>query len=89
MGLIYTIKNYFKQLKCDSKKYDEIFSSTIEFNVESEAGEKKTMKFGDGIIEFFGIFAPKEIALFCLESSVFREYMDEKIYDFLSNFQDK
>lgn len=41
------------------------------------------MKFGEALIELFKRFAPKEVAQLALESSVFGDYMDEKIHSFL------
>lgn len=38
------------------------------------------------MIELFKRFSPKEIAKISLESTVFREYMDEKIYEFMINY---
>ncbi len=57
-GLCYALKNYFKHLKCDPSKYDEIFSSTIDLVVDEKP---KKLKFGEALIELFGIHAPKEI----------------------------
>lgn len=47
------------------------------------------MKFGEALIELFKRFSPKEVAQLTLESTVFREYMDEKIYEFLSERPEK
>lgn len=44
------------------------------------------MKFGEALIELFKRFLPKEVARISLESTVFREYMDEKIYEFMINY---
>lgn len=73
-------------LTCDNQKFDEIFSSTINFPSETE-NEFRPLKFGEALIELFRRFAPKEIARIALETTVFREYMDEKIYEFLINFE--
>lgn len=100
-GMIYTIKTFFKNLNCDSTKYDEIFSSAINMvqfeaveGSEEIAGQQqnistKSVKFGDALIQLFGLYAPKEISLLALESQVFREYMDEKIHELLCDFQEK
>ncbi|CAO1442962.1 unnamed protein product [Diamesa serratosioi] len=86
VGLIENLKSCFSNLTIigDSRKFDNIFASTIQFpDIE------KPLKFGDALIELFKKFAPKEVALLALESTIFREYMDERIFEFLSNFPDK
>lgn len=89
VGLIEVIKIGFHQLtsKCDSRRFDEVFATTINF--PNEAGEMRTMKFGEALIELFKRFGPREVAQLTLESTVFREYMDEKIYEFLSEQVEK
>lgn len=79
----------FHQLtsECDSRKFDEIFSTNI--NCPMENGEVKSLKFGEALIDLFRKFAPKEVAQLTLQSTVFREYMDEKIYEFLCERADK
>ena len=79
----------FHQLtsECDSRRFDEIFSTTICF--PNEPNDMKTLKFGEALIELFKRFAPKEVAQLSLESSVFRDYMDERIYEFLSDRPEK
>lgn len=67
--------------ECDSRRFDEIFSSTVNFPLETN--EIKTLKFGEAFIELLKRFAPHEVAQMTLESTVFREYMDEKIHEFL------
>lgn len=54
-----------------------------------ENGEVKSLKFGEALIDLFKRFAPKEVSQLTLQSTVFREYMDEKIYEFLSENADK
>lgn len=71
----------------DSRSIDEIFTRTITF--PSETNEMKTLKFGEALIELFRRFSPKEVSQLCLESSAFRDYMDEKIFEFLSNRVEK
>lgn len=71
----------------DSRSIDEIFSRTITF--PSETNEMKTLKFGEALIELFRRFDPKEASQLFLESSAFRDYMDEKVYEFLSNRPEK
>lgn len=73
--------------ECDSRKFDEIFSTNI--NCPMENGEVKSLKFGEALIDLFKRFAPKEVSQLTLQSTVFREYMDEKIYEFLSVNADK
>jgi hypothetical protein len=89
MGLIETLKAKFQnlQLTCDNQKFDEIFSSTIQF--PTEENEVRSLKFGEALIELLKRFAPREIAKLSLESTIFREYMDEKIYEFLTGYEDK
>lgn len=79
----------FHQLatECDSRRFDEIFSTTINF--PSEANEVKLLKFGEALIELFRRFAPKEVAQLTLESTIFRDNMDEKIYEFLCQLTEK
>lgn len=79
----------FHQLatECDSQRFDEIFSTTIAF--PTEANEVKSLKFGEALIELFRRFAPKEVAQLTLESTIFRDYMDEKIYEFLCQLTEK
>ena len=86
VGLIENLKSCFSNSTIigDSRKFDDIFASTIQF-----PDVVKPLKFGEALIELFKKFAPKEVALLALESSVFREYMDERIFEFLSNFPDK
>jgi hypothetical protein len=86
--LIEALKINFQNLAltCDNQKFDEIFSSTINFPQESDNGMRQ-LKFGDALIELFKLYTPKEVARVALESTVFREYMDEKIYEFLINFE--
>jgi hypothetical protein len=90
LGLIEVLKTSFYNvtLTHDNQKFDEIFSSTISYPIDEN--NVKVLKFGEAIIELFSRFAPKEIAKLTLEScGVFREYMDEKIYEFLINYDDK
>lgn len=79
----------FQQLtsECDSRRFDEVFATTLSF--PNETGELKPLKFGEALIELFKRFAPKEVAQLTLESTVFREYMDEKIYEFLAGQVEK
>ena len=72
---------------CDTRRCDEIFSSTINFPLENN--EVKTLKFGEAVIELFRRFAPKEVSQLALESTIFRDYMDERIYEFLSERSEK
>jgi hypothetical protein len=72
---------------CDTRKTDEVFASTINFPMEN--GEVKTLKFGEALIELFRRFAPKEIAQLTLESTIFRDYMDERIHEFLCDRVEK
>lgn len=87
-GLIEVMKLGFHQLtsECDSRKFDEIFSTHINCPIN---GEVKSLKFGEALIDLFRRFAPKEVAQLTLQSTVFREYMDEKIYEFLCEHADK
>lgn len=90
LGLIEALKTSFYNITLthDNQKFDEIFSSTI--NYPTDDNDVKVMKFGEAIIELFSRYAPKEVAKLTLEScGVFREYMDEKIYEFLINYDDK
>lgn len=90
MGLIEVLKTSFHNVTMthDNQKFDEIFSSTVNYPIDDN--EVKTMKFGEALIELFRTYAPKEVAKLTLEScGVFREYMDEKIYEFLINYDDK
>jgi hypothetical protein len=73
--------------ECDSREFDKIFATNINF--PNEATGLRTMKFGEAMIELFKRFAPKEVSQLSLESTVFREYMDEKIYEFLSEYLEK
>lgn len=83
------LKAGFNQLivEGDSRRHDEIFSSSINFPVSDS--EMKTLKFGEALIELFKRFAPKEVAQLTLESTVFREYMDERVFEFLSEQPEK
>lgn len=83
------MKLSFLQLtsESDTCKIDEFFSSSISFPTESN--EMKTFKFGDALIELFRRFSPKEVSLFSLQSTIFRDYMDEKIYEFLCDKSEK
>lgn len=83
------MKLSFLQLtsESDTCKLDEFFSSSISFPTESN--EMKTLKFGDALIELFRRFSPKEVSQFSLESTIFRDYMDEKIYEFLCDKSEK
>lgn len=89
IGLIEVLKMGFHQLtsECDSRRFDEIFSTNICF--PNEPNDLKALKFGEALIELFKRFAPKEVAQLSLESTVFRDYMDERIYEFLSDRQEK
>lgn len=73
--------------ECDTRRFDEIFSSIIKF--PTETNEIKNLKFGEALIELFRRFAPKEVAQLTLESTIFRDYMDEKIYEFLCERPEK
>lgn len=86
IGLIENLKSCFCNLTItgDSRKFDEIFGSNIQF-----PDVARPLKFGEALIELLKKFAPKEVALLALESTIFREYMDERIFEFLSNFPDK
>jgi hypothetical protein len=86
--LINALKINFQNLAltCNNQKFDEIFSSTINFPHET-GNEVRQLKFGEALIELFKRFTPKEVARVALESTVFREYMDEKIYEFVINFE--
>lgn len=89
-GLIEVMKLSFLQLTTDSdsRRLDDIFSSTINF--PKETNETKALKFGDALIELFRRFSPREVSQFALESTIFRDYMlDEKIYEFLSEKPEK
>ncbi|CRL05443.1 CLUMA_CG018101, isoform A [Clunio marinus] len=88
IGLIEVMKISFLQLSCDSRKYDEIFASSIDCP-QTDNNERKSIKFGNALIELFKRFAPKEIAQLNLESTVFRDYMDEKIHEFLLESTEK
>jgi hypothetical protein len=89
LGLIEALKANFQNLSLshDNQKFDQIFSSTINFPIDEN--EWKSIKFGEALVELFRRHAPKEVAKFTLESTIFREYMDEKIYEFLSNYEEK
>lgn len=90
-GLIEHLKITLHKLatsECKTRKFDEIFSSNIQFP-SVESGNKKTLKFGDAIIELFKMFVPHDIARLSLQSAVFRDYMDERAYRFLTDYQDK
>ncbi|CAO1421825.1 unnamed protein product [Diamesa hyperborea] len=86
VGLIENLKACFCNLTItgDSRKFDDIFASNVQF-----PDVAKPIKFGEALIELLKKFAPKEVALLSLESTIFREYMDERIFEFLSNFPDK
>lgn len=74
-------------MECDSRRFDEIFATSINFPTES--GDFRNLKFGEALIELFKRYAPKEVAQLSLQSTVFREYMDEKIYEFLCERTEK
>lgn len=71
----------------DPRAIDEIFSRSVSF--PSETNELKTWRFGEALIELFRRFSPDEVSRLTLESAIFREYMDEKIYEFLLNRPEK
>lgn len=83
------MKLSFHQLttECDTQRFDEIFTSTVNF--PTEGNDVKVLKFGEALLELFRRYAPKEIAQLTLESTIFRDYMDEKIYEFLSEQAEK
>ena len=73
--------------ECDSRRFDEIFASIINFPTENS--EIKCLKFGEALIELFKRFSPNEVSQLSLESTVFRDYMDEKIHEFLCGRPEK
>lgn len=83
------MKISFHQFTSESepRSIDEIFSRTVSF--PSENNEMKTLKFGEALIEMFRRFSPNEVSQLSLESPIFREYMDDKIYEFLLNRPEK
>lgn len=71
----------------DNMLFDEVFSSIINFPEEND--KILSLKFGEALIELFRRFAPKEISKIALDSAIFREYMDERIYDFLIVYNER